>query len=82
MLTVATVAMIAVIGIRKGQSLGVVAACVIAGNILGFVIGTYGALLIDNIIPEAFLHAVTSFLTTEIIGMGVLLLFNSIGGGE
>ena len=82
MLTVATVAMIAVIGIRKGQSLGVVAACVIAGNILGFVIGTYGALLIENIIPEAFLHAVTSFLTTEIIGMGVLLLFNSIGGGS
>ena len=82
LLTVATVAMIAVIGIRKGQSLGVVAACVIAGNILGFVIGTYGALLIDNIIPEPFLHAVTSFLTTEIIGLGVLLLFNTIGGGS
>ena len=77
LLTVATVAMIAVIGIRKGQSLGV-----IAGNILGFVIGTYGALLIDNIIPEPFLHAVTSFLTTEIIGLGVLLLFNTIGGGS
>ena len=79
LLTVATVAMIAVIGIRKGQGLGVVAACVIAGNILGFVIGTYGTLLIDNIIPTKLLHAVTSFLTTEIIGFGVLLLFNSIG---
>ena len=81
-LTVATVSMIAIIGVRKGQGLGIIAACVIAGNILGFVIGTYGAELLANILPYWLLHALTSFVTTELIGFSVLLLFNSIGGGK
>lgn len=81
-LTVATVSMIAIIGVRKGQGLGIIAACVIAGNILGFVIGTYGAELLSNILPYWLLHALTSFVTTELIGFSVLLLFNSIGGGK
>ena len=74
--------MIAIIAIRKGQGLGIVAACVIAGNILGFVIGTYGAELLANFIPVPILHAITSFVTTEIIGFGLLILLNAIGGGE
>ena len=78
-LTVATISMIAIIGVRKGQGLGVIAACVIAGNILGFMIGTYGAVLLSNILPYWLLHAVTSLFTTEIIGFSILLLFNSIG---
>ena len=81
-LTVATVSMIAIIGVRKGQGLGIIAACVIAGNILGFVIGTYGAELLSNILPYWLLHAITSFFTTEIIGFSNLLIFNSIGGGK
>lgn len=80
-LTVATVSMIGVIAIRRGQGLGVIAASVIAGNILGFIIGTYGAELLANFIPLQALHAVTSFVTTEIIGFGLLLLFNTLGGG-
>ena len=51
LLTVATVSMIAIIGIRKGQGLGIIAASVIAGNILGFVIGTYGAEWLTGILP-------------------------------
>ena len=79
-LTIATVSMIAIIGVRKGQGLGVIAACVIAGNILGFVIGTYGAVLLSNLLPYWLLHTVTSFFTTEIIGFSNLLIFDSIGG--
>ena len=81
-LTIATVSMIAIIGVRKGQGLGVIAACVIAGNILGFVIGTYGAVLLSNLLPYWLLHTVTSFFTTEIIGFSNLLIFDSIGGGR
>lgn len=81
-LTIATVSMIAIIGVRKGQGLGVIAACVIAGNILGFVIGTYGAVLLSNLLPYWLLHIVTSFFTTEIIGFSNLLIFDSIGGGR
>lgn len=81
-LTVATISMIAILAIRKGQNMGTIAACVIAGNILGFVIGTYGAELLANIVPGNILHALTSMATTEIIGFGSLLLFNTIGRGS
>ena len=81
-LTVATVSMIAIIGVRNGQGLGIIAACVIAGNILGFMIGTYGAVLLSNILPAWLLHATTSFITTELLGFGLLLIFNSMGGGR
>ena len=81
-LTIATVSMIAIIGVRKGQGLGVIAACVIAGNILGFVIGTYGAVLLSNLLPYWLLHTVTSFFTTEIIGFSNLLIFDTLGGGR
>ena len=74
--------MIAIIGVRNGQGLGIIAACVIAGNILGFMIGTYGAVLLSNILPAWLLHATTSFITTELLGFGLLLIFNSMGGGE
>ena len=82
LLTVATVSMIAIIGIRKGQGLGIIAASVIAGNILGFVIGTYGAQWLAGVLPPYALHPITSLVTTEIIGFGILLLYNSLGGGS
>ena len=82
LLTVATVSMIAIIGIRKGQGFGIIAASVIAGNIIGVVIGTYGAELLADFLPINVLHPITSMITTEIIGLGALLLYNSLGGGE
>lgn len=82
LLTVATVSMITIVAIRKGQGMGIIAASVIAANIFGFVIGTYGAELLSNLITPIALHAITSFATTEIIGFAGLLLFNSFGGGN
>ncbi|MBQ9137403.1 MAG: histidine kinase [Alistipes sp.] len=82
LLTVATVSMITIIAIRRGQGLGVIAASVIGGNIIGFICGTYGAILLSNILHAPALHAVTSLVTTEIIGFGLLILFNAIGGGS
>lgn len=81
LLTVATVAMTTILAVRRGQGLGIIAACVIAGNIIGFVIGTYGAELLAGLIPYSALHAVTSFITTEIIGFSFLLIFNYLGEG-
>lgn len=78
-LTVATVTMIALIAVRKNQGIGLIAACVIAGNLLGFVIGTYGAKALAVFIShDALIHAITSFITTEILGFGLLMLFNSV----
>ena len=71
--------MIALIAVRKNQGIGLIAACVIAGNLLGFVIGTYGAKALAVFIShDALIHAITSFITTEILGFGLLMLFNSV----
>ncbi|MBQ5855109.1 MAG: hypothetical protein IIW50_04845, partial [Alistipes sp.] len=73
--------MTTILAVRRGQGLGIIAACVIAGNIIGFVIGTYGAELLAGLIPYYALHAVTSFITTEIIGFSFLLIFKYLGEG-
>ena len=78
-LTSATVAMIVILAMRMKQGLGIMAACIIAGNILGFIIGTYGANILSILVKHtAILHSVMSFITTEIIGLSLLLLFTSL----
>ena len=82
-LTVATIALITILAVRRNQGLGIVAACIIAGNILGFVIGTYGARLLSPLISsQAWVHAITSFCATEILGFGLLLLFSRFGSNR
>lgn len=83
LLTCATISLITIIALKKGQGMGIIATCAIAGNIVGFVIGTYGADLLAKFITSPILmHSLTSFITTEIIGFGFLLLYNFLGGGK
>lgn len=78
-LTVATIGMISIVALRKRQGVGIMAASLIAGNIAGYLIGTYGARLLDNLLQNTTLvHALMSFITTEIIGLTLLLLYNFI----
>ncbi len=80
-LTSATVAMIVILAMRMKQGLGIMAACIIAGNIMGFIIGTYGADILSILVKDSvILHSATSFITTEIIGLSLLLLFTSLDG--
>lgn len=82
-LTCATITLITIIALRKGQGFGIIAVSAIAGNIVGFVIGTYGADFLTMFITTPILmHSLTSFITTEIIGFGFLFLYNFIGGGR
>lgn len=75
LLTGATIALISILCFRKQQSLDAVAAWVIAGNVFGFIVGTYGARLLRPVIENGtVVHVVTTMLTTEIIGFGVLFL--------
>lgn len=79
-LTVTTVLLIVILCMRRRQSTGVMAVCIIAGNILGFVIGIYGARVLDWVIAGPTMrHAVMSFVTTEILGFGMLLAFRLFG---
>lgn len=75
LLTAATIALISIICFRKQRSIDVVAAWVIVGNIIGFIIGTYGAKLLRLAIAnDTIVHVIATMLTTEILGFGVLFL--------
>ncbi len=77
LLTAVTIALIYIIAARKHQNIGIIAASIITGNFLGFTIGTYGAQLLRIVITnDAWLHALTSLITTEILGFSFLFLFS------
>lgn len=83
LLTLATVAMIALIGVRKGQNISIIAISVIAGNILGYLFGTYGAKVVALVVREpAIIHAITTFCFTEIIGYGLVLFYGALNRGK
>lgn len=75
LLTAATIALISIICFRKQQGIDVVAAWAIVGNVFGFIAGTYGARLLRLIIAnDTIVHVITTTVTTEMLGFGVLFL--------
>ena len=60
-----------------------VAISVIAGNILGYLFGTYGAKVVALIVNQpAIIHAITTFCFTEIIGYGLLFFYGALNRGK
>ncbi|WP_295935476.1 sensor histidine kinase [uncultured Alistipes sp.] len=72
-LTLLTIVMIVLICLNRGLSVEFTAASVIVVNVIGYLLGTGGAELIERIIssPPA-VHAVSTFLTTEILGWSIV----------
>ena len=71
-LTMLTITMVVLIGIRMRAKVELLVACVIVTNLLGFILGTYGAkalMLVSG--SELFIHSLSTFLTTEAIGWGI-----------
>ena len=82
-LTMATIAMIALIGLRNGQNTSMIALSIIAGNILGYLFGTYGAKVVALAVEQpAVIHATTTFCFTEIMGWGLLLFYGALNKGK
>ncbi len=82
-LTMATIAMIALIGLRNGQNTSMIALSIIAGNILGYLFGTYGAKVVALVVEQpAVIHATTTFCFTEIMGWGLLLFYGALNKGK
>lgn len=79
-LTMLTIAMVVLIGIRMNAKVELLVASVIVTNLLGFLLGTYGAkvlMLVSG--SELFIHSLSTFLTTEAVGWGIygfLVLFS------
>lgn len=76
-LSLLTMVLVVLICHRKRLYIEYVASIVIAVNAVGYLLGTEGAKLLALAIPsEVAVHAVSTFLTTQIIGLGTLYVSN------
>ena len=73
LLTMLTMAMALLICFRKNFSIEFTASVIIIVNIIGYLLGTVGAELLSKIINNPYaVHAVSTALTTEILGWCVV----------
>lgn len=71
-LTVLTISMIVIIALRNSLRTEMVAILTLAGTFLGYLIGSYGGMLVAMIIPyPAISSAITTAIFTELLGWGV-----------
>ncbi len=78
-LTILTIAMVVIICLQKKLKIEFTAASIIIVKVVGYIMGTLGAkafrLIIDS--PE-IVHALSTFLTTEIIGWSIIFMVNHV----
>lgn len=75
LLTVLTMALALTICMKKGVSIEFTAAIVIVMNILGYLLGTFGADILEMVIPAGYaVNAVATAMTTEILGWSVVAM--------
>lgn len=86
LLTVLTMSMVLIICMKRWISIEFAASCVIVANVFGYILGHFGAELLQPLIgtnPAA--NAVATIITTEFLGwtiLGITRLFNSKEAAE
>ena len=85
-LTILTMAMLLAICYKKNLSIEFTAALTIAGNILGYLMGTVGATILEHFFASPLLiHALSTAITTEALGwsiIGITKVFRQNSSGE
>ena len=77
LLTVLTMALSLIICMKMGLKIEFTVAVVITVNILGFLIGTWGARVLQSLIhSETAVHCLSTFVTTEILGWCIVAISN------
>lgn len=77
LLTILTMALALIICMQKGLRIEFTAAIVIITNILGFLLGTFGARLLGSFIHSEYaVHCVSTAITTEILGWCIVAIAN------
>ena len=72
-LTILTMAMLLAICYKKQLSIEFTAALTIAGNILGYLMGTVGATILEHFFTSPLLiHALSTAITTEALGWSII----------
>lgn len=73
LLTLLTMCMLLLLCVRKGLNLEFSAALMIIVNACGYILGNEGAVLVGKLISsEILVHAIVTFMSTEIVGWGTL----------
>lgn len=77
LLTILTMALAVIICMQKGLRIEFTAAIVIITNILGFLLGTFGARLLESFIHSEYaVHCISTAVTTEILGWCIVAIAN------
>ena len=72
-LTLLTIVLIVLICLKRGLNVEFTAASVIVVNVIGYLLGTGGAQLIELLLHASpVVHAVSTFITTEILGWSIV----------
>ncbi len=75
LLTILTMTMALIVCLKRGINIELTAATIIVVNILGYFIGNLGARILETFIMQAFaVHAMATFVTTEILGWSIVTL--------
>ncbi len=83
LLTVLTMALSLIICMRQGLKIEFTAAIIIVTNILGFLIGTLGATVLQSFIHSTYaVHGISTAITTEILGWCIFAITNIFGQKE
>ena len=79
LLTLLTMTMTVLLCLKKQVSAEFAAIVIVLVNVLGFLMGTFGATLLEWLIhSEMAVRSIATFITTEILGWGILLLVRMI----
>ena len=74
-LTILTMAMLLAVCYKKQISIEFTAALIIAGNIIGYLMGTVGASILEHIFKSPLLiHALSTAVTTEVLGWSIVAI--------
>lgn len=75
LLTILTMTMALIVCLKQGLNIEFTASSIIVVNILGYLMGTLGAEIIQTFITSPYaVHALSTFLTTEILGWSLMAL--------
>lgn len=75
LLTILTMTMALIVCLKQGLNIEFTAASIIVVNILGYILGTFGAEIFQTFISSPYaVHAISTFLTTEVLGWSILAL--------
>ena len=83
LLTVLTMALSLIICMKMGLKIEFTAAIILVVNILGFLLGTFGANVLQTFIHSNFaVHSLSTFITTEILGWSIIGITKIFGQKE